>query len=227
MWYYSIKLKLLGLTPFFLYVKQISFVNQFTRMKSSFSVILIFLFSGLAFGQVAEDELFDRQTKLNNRGMYVLGGWAVGNFAWGIPMMQMTRESNEVAYYFHQANVGWNVVNLGIAGGSLLFSHFRTPKQTDLDAAIALNRNTSRALLINGFIDIGYMGAGLALMHRGSNINDPQMEGWGQGLLLQGAFLFTFDFAFYYVQRRFRQNYLMNQQSRWDISPTRVVFRLD
>ncbi|MFN8379343.1 MAG: hypothetical protein U0452_11805 [Anaerolineae bacterium] len=90
--------------------------------------------------------------------------------------------------------LGWPVINGGIA----LFGAFSAARREwTLDDAATPERRTREArnlrrlLAINAGLDLAYMTGGLALLlRRGAS---PRARGAGLGILLQGAFLFTFD----------------------------------
>ena len=114
-----------------------------------------------------------------NRGMWALNSWAVANMATGIGMSIMTDEPTQKA--FHQMNVGWNVVNLGLASLPLI-------NKPTVDA-----ERWSRLFWINAGLDVGYVAAGWYMANRGRQEGNPQMEGMGNSLMLQGGFLVGFD----------------------------------
>ncbi len=53
---------------------------------------------------------------MNNIGMGILGGWALANITIGA--YGWSQQSGQESY-FHQMNLFWNTVNLGIAGFAL------------------------------------------------------------------------------------------------------------
>jgi len=71
---------------------------------------------------------------------------------------------------------------------------------------------TERLYLINGGLDIVYMGAGLLMKHYSKkNVNRPDLlRGYGISIILQGGFLFIFDGVMYLIQRTHRTNFLEN-----------------
>lgn len=95
----------------------------------------------------------------------------------------------------------WNVVNLSIAGYAL-YSNSTTPWET-LHASEFLARHikTEKILLINAGLDLGYIGAGFLLRHLSTrSVNNTHLlQGYGNALILQGAFLLVFDLALYQV----------------------------
>jgi hypothetical protein len=51
-------------------------------------------------------------------------------------------------------------------------------------------------------LDVGYMAAGAYLIERSkSSLKNPeQMKGFGQAIIVNGAFLFAFDLVNYFIQ---------------------------
>ena len=56
--------------------------------------------------------------------------------------------------------------------------------------------------LINGGLDLAYIGAGIGLARWAAHRGDPIREGWGQALVTQGAFLLVFDGVAAWAQHR-------------------------
>lgn len=195
--------------------------------RTLFFAYLVFMVVPISGQNLEHHPAFAQQQKLNNSGMYVLGTWAIANFSLSLPSMSALREENSTLYYFHEANFAWNTVNLAIAGGSLLFDVFRSPKSTDFLAAKQLNERTRKALLVNSFLDVGYIGLGAWIWNNGSRNDDARIEGYGQALVAQGAFLLAFDLAFYYAQKQFFKNNFEDNASRVSFFPGGVKFRLD
>lgn len=155
---------------------------------------------GEADGQLPSLEQWNRErVRIQKNGMYVLGSWALGNFAVGGYYMTKTRDRN---FYFHQMNVFWNVVNLGIAGigyaGAL-----QSPLGLGLEHTIEEYRSFGRILGINAALDVGYVMTGLFLKSRGkkSDTHSERLIGYGNSLVLQGSFLFVFDVSLAYINR--------------------------
>ncbi len=166
--------------------------------------ILFFLFAFgihmLATAQAAND-FFTESISTNKTGMYVLGGWAIANIAAGSYGWASLSGSQK---HFWQMNAAWNLVNLGIAGYA-----FYSFGQTDLSVASEAelwdsHNKTKRLYLINAGLDVLYMGAGAYLIHLSSKRTEKHAlyKGFGQGIILQGGFLFVFDLTMYLIQQR-------------------------
>lgn len=136
---------------------------------------------------------------IQKNGMYVLGSWALTNFA--VSGYYMTKTSGR-AFYFHQMNVFWNVVNLGIA----TFGYFgaaASPLDLSLEQTVEEYRSFGRILGINAALDVGYVMAGFFLKSRGKKSANysERLIGYGNSLILQGSFLFVFDVALAYINQ--------------------------
>lgn len=157
--------------------------------------MLAVLISAVAFGagpDAAVVEALDaNRLKVSRTGMSVLGGWAVGNLAVGGVGVAVAED--EQWRSFHGANAGWNAVNLGIAGASLLSTRGQTPGSVGWPGALTETRKLERALAFNAGLDVAYGVIGAWLWERGTRLDDPRQLGWGQALVLQGGFLFAFD----------------------------------
>lgn len=135
------------------------------------------------------------QTRLdyNQKGMLILGSWAIGNMVWG--GVGASQSSGEVKA-FHQMNVYWNAVNLAIAG----FGYYQATKEipgTDFWATMEAQQSIEKILLVNAALDVAYMAGGLYLKERGLRTDNSRLVGFGKSVILQGAFLMAFDAVMY------------------------------
>lgn len=137
------------------------------------------------------------------RGMAVLGSWAAANLAAGTTGALISDDPRLAGFW--EMNALWNTVNLGLAGGTLVAENRRTDPSGATELTLPAYREAShrleKTLLFNAGLDIGYMTLGGWLWERGSRgegissagVSAERLTGWGQALVLQGAFLFVFD----------------------------------
>jgi hypothetical protein len=101
-------------------------------------------------------------------------------------------------------NIYWNIVNLGIATPGLISSlRQKNNLPTTLDQSIEELHALEKTLLFNTGLDVAYMMGGIYLLERAKNTPDQhdRLKGFGQSVLLQGGFLFTFDLINYLALR--------------------------
>ncbi|WP_375585343.1 DUF6992 family protein [Cyclobacterium xiamenense] len=146
--------------------------------------------------RVTVKEINENRKRLESRGMLVLGSWAVGNLLWGGIGAART-EGREKS--FHQMNMYWNSVNLAIAGFGYL-SATRKQRTSGLWQSIKEQQRSEKILLVNAALDLGYMTGGFYLKERGKRLQDSRLRGFGNSLVLQGAFLLVFDGILYSLQ---------------------------
>ena len=159
-------------------------------------ILTFFLFSFDSFSQNSSiSEAYNKDVKIRKTGMAILGTWAVGNMIAGAIGRNQT--SGQTAY-FHEMNLIWNVVNLGIAGAGY---YFTATGDIPESASELLNDQVSfqKTLLFNAGLDLAYIAGGFYLMERAKNTtNKPErLKGYGKSVILQGSFLFVFDFSSY------------------------------
>jgi hypothetical protein len=164
-------------------------------------ILLISLF--LAFGSTAQSlEQYNKERiQTDKRLMIGLGSWATTNFiASGIGWA--TVPTGE-AHYFHQMNVMWNTVNIGLAIPGYLKAK-KANTSLSFSETIRTQHQTEKIFLINTGLDIGYMAGGLLLRSEAKTNSDKQNQfnGYGNSLLLQGGFLFVFDIVAYAIHNR-------------------------
>ena len=145
-------------------------------------------------------EINTHRLQISRTSMYVLGSWAVGNMAIsGILRGQTTGPQR----YFHEMNVFWNVDNLGFAGAGLYGISTSEPAALGLWETFHEQQKLEKILLFNVALNISYMVGGAWLIERSKTaVNRPErLKGYGQSLILQGAFLFLFDTTQVIVQQ--------------------------
>jgi hypothetical protein len=163
--------------------------------KFLFLSVYIFLFSMVLSAQPDGGSFCLESTRLNTAGMCVLGGWAVANMALGTyGWINYTGEQK----YFSQMNLFWNTVNLAIAGFSLHGSGQVDCSALSAADALARQMNTEKVLLINAGLDAAYIGTGFLLRHLATKSEKrvDMLKGYGNSVILQGAFLMIFDLSF-------------------------------
>ncbi|MCC5921091.1 MAG: hypothetical protein LAT68_10240 [Cyclobacteriaceae bacterium] len=173
----------------------------------------LFLFAfpieALAQGEAdsfAWSELDDKRLAVNKTGMYILGSWAIGNIA--VSGARWAAGSDGTANYFDQMNVYWNIVNLGIAGFGL-YQAINASTSANFLEAFDAHQSIQKVLLINAALDLGYMAGGFWMREysRRPNVNSEQWRGFGNSVIMQGAFLMLFDIALAYIHSQDTQAY--------------------
>ncbi len=127
-----------------------------------------------------------------------LGGYALANIAVsGIALGSATGETK----YFHQMNVYWNLVNLGIAGVGLLGLRKQNPQTETLADAVRQHESIKRTLAFNAGLDVAYIVGGLYLNNYGNDHPDKsdKFRGYGKAVIAQGGFLLVFDAVNYLI----------------------------
>ena len=147
---------------------------------------------------------------LTQSGMIVLGTWALLNILLS-PILAI--KSTGAAKDFHQMNALWNIVNLALA----IYGYYTADNN---DASLSLvetiieQTTIEKILLFNAGLDLAYIATGFYLKERSKNNTKHQnrLLGFGNSLILQGAWLFVFDLGFYLFQNKHAESlfHLMN-----------------
>lgn len=163
-------------------------------------IIICLLFSSAAIAQTADvSEAYQTDVRIRKTGMLVLGSWAVANIiSGGVGRNQLSGEKA----YFHEMNAIWNVVNLGIAGAGYYFT-VKGSMPNELTDQFNSQINFQKILLFNAGLDLAYIVGGFYLMERSKNTAKlpERLKGYGKSIILQGAFLFTFDVLMYTIHK--------------------------
>ena len=157
-----------------------------------------------------DNSLYDfneNRLRKQKTAMTVLGTWAVGNIAVGASLMGNRKGSDK---YFHQMNLGWGAINLALAGFGYYSAVNTDPGSFGLYETMNQQHRFQKILLFNAGLDVGYMLGGAYLIERAKTTpdskNPERLKGFGQSIILQGAFLFVFDLATYLVLAKDNEN---------------------
>ncbi len=160
-------------------------------------ILLIILFFAIpVFAQQKIQDINHQRNEINLNGMKILGGWALANMAIGSVAYFKTTGKNK---YFNQMNVFWNIANLGLATAGYFGAKADLNQQLSLATSVHDQHKIEKILLLNAGLDVGYMATGLFLNERGKMKSSDRLKGYGNSLLLQGAFLLIFDSGMYAV----------------------------
>lgn len=178
-------------------------------MRKLFSVILSAL-TIYPLNSFAEDKKNDKQNNLesynqsrneiNKIGMFTLGGWSLANIITGLSFYNSAKNEGK---YFHEMNIAWNLINLGIAG----LGYYGAVKQDNnikLTETLNEQKKIENILLLNTGLDIAYSSVGLYLKEKSKSSleHKERLEGYGNSLIMQGAFLFLFDLTMFYIHNQ-------------------------
>ncbi len=132
--------------------------------------------------------------------MLGLGSYAVTNFVVG--GIGYATSQDEATKHFHEMNVMWNTVNLGLAVPGYLKAK-RGGKTLTLEEMIKEQKKTETIFLVNDMLDLGYIATGIWMRNEATNQGDraEMFKGYGNSLILQGSFLLAFDAYAYYLHR--------------------------
>ncbi|WKN33650.1 hypothetical protein PZB74_09970 [Porifericola rhodea] len=169
-------------------------------MKKCVLLLFFFIFLTQAYGQNNNELLQFNETrlKISKIGMLSLGAWAIANIATNGVLMSRTEGRQ---YYFHQMNTYWNIVNLAIAGFGYYNSIQSSTDGLTLSSSVSEFYGLQKMLLFNAGLDVAYVAGGLLLLEKAKSSAKRQnrFRGYGQGLILQGAFLLAFDSVMYFL----------------------------
>jgi hypothetical protein len=149
---------------------------------------------------------------VNKPAMLTLGAWAAGNMLVnGLLMLGSSKQEDKTAFYFQQMNLFWGAVNLGLAASGYWSALSEQPASNTLSQSIEKQNSIEAILLLNAGLDVAYMAGAAWMLERarsvelgGNPLGVPTLEsqrwrGFGQSLLLQGAFLLAFDVVVYFL----------------------------
>lgn len=168
--------------------------------KRTFFIFLLLALPLFLMGQTQEESFCLQSSRITQSGMIVLGAWSLANISTGAVGWSRTSGQQK---YFHQMNLFWNTVNLAIAGYGLYTNSLTNSSTIGFAEVFAKHQQTERILLINSFLDLGYIGAGLAMRYLSPKYPNrmEMLKGYGNSLILQGGFLLVFDGILYGIMK--------------------------
>ena len=149
-----------------------------------------------AFGQ---DANFQKEfNSINENLMLGLGSYAVANFA--LSGVAYFSSEDEYSKRFHEMNVMWNTVNIGLAIPGYIKAR-RGGGPMTMAELVKAQKKTESIFLFNDVLDVGYIAAGIWMREVALNQLDQEdlYRGYGNSLILQGSFLLVFDAVAYYI----------------------------
>lgn len=124
-------------------------------------------------------------------GMGTLLSWGALNTALGA-VGRFTTDDRRLQGFW-EMNLGWGLVNSGLAIASLVAGGADPETRGALGASLEASNDLAMVFWVNTGLDVAYMAAGAWLWERGNARSEPRTVGFGQSLVVQGAFLFVFD----------------------------------
>ena len=158
--------------------------------------------------------------------MLTLGGWSLANIA--VSSIGWATTENE-AKYFHQMNTIWSGIDLALAIPGFLKARKADPASFSFAQTWKAQNKAEKVFLFNSALDIAYITSGFYL--RGIADKDPltyhQNRGFGNGIILQGGFLFLFDLTAYAIHSSHRKNKLDGFLENVKLSDTGLGFKYE
>ena len=159
------------------------------------------LFSGLLLSQSIFGQVTDFQKEFNSINenlMLSLGSYALANFA--ISGVAYFSSEDEYSKRYHEMNVMWNTVNMGLALPGYIKAR-RGGQPMTRSEMLKAQKKTESIFLINDVLDLGYIATGIWMREVAPNQLDQEdlFKGYGNSLILQGSFLLAFDAVAYYI----------------------------
>lgn len=141
--------------------------------------------------------LFMARELLLGRGLAVLSAWALLNLV-GSGYCLARSDRRHEPFHFHGMNVGWGLVNAGLAAWGILQLHFVAPTGLTVTELFQTQLFNENLFLLNAGLDVAYIMTGYYLRARAlvpGQALPVRLLGFGRSLWVQGGFLLVFDAA--------------------------------
>ncbi|MCH2045754.1 MAG: hypothetical protein MK212_16675 [Saprospiraceae bacterium] len=172
-------------------------------MKFILQLSFFCLFSFSIQAQTLEE--INQKRKVHTRnGMISLTTWAGANIISGT--VGVFTAKDETVKRFHEMNIYWNIVNLGLAVPGLIMNEKEDPTSFNFEKSYKKAQQIQTVYLVNGVLDLSYITAGFLMREVGRNATTDRLkarwQGFGTSIIVQGAYLLTYDFVAYFVHKR-------------------------
>lgn len=190
-------------------------LSQLAKPTKLATIFFIFQFSifncQFSFSQEIwyPDSFIQTQGRLSKDGAIGLTSWGLMNVGFSGYMMTQTtgQEKN-----FHTMNLIWGGIDLAVGIPTFIRSYKIYKGKIQLKMDSYNPKRYMKIYAVNGWLDLAYIGAGFIVKSRASHSTDPEMmRGFGNSIILQGGFLFTFDNVMYLLHRKLLKNHIRNQ----------------
>ncbi len=165
-------------------------------MGRNIKIWVLFLTSYSFISNAQLNEYNERRHDLDQKLMIGLGSWATLNVIGS--SIGWSNAPNDEIQSFHQMNIIWNTVNLGLAIPGYIRAR-RGKSDLTLSETLDEQRKTETVFLFNAGLDLAYISSGLILRSESKSDLDKSSlyRGYGNSLLVQGGFLLVFDWIAY------------------------------
>jgi len=170
-------------------------------MKKVILFFCLLTVSGIVFSQKTDLLKFEKvRTGIQKRSMIALAGWSAANI---VVSGIATDTRNKEMRYFHQMNVMWGGINLAIAGLGYWGASKEKINNPILADVLKHQNRIEKTYLINDGLDVVYVGAGMLMNKTSDNQKNPEkFKGYGNSIMLQGAFLLIYDAIIYAIHKK-------------------------
>ncbi len=191
-------------------------------MRYTIYSALIFLLSQLPLTTTAQslDAINSIRYRHAKNGSIALTSWAGANIISGSIGFALSPKGEWK--HFHEMNLYWNLVNLGLGIPGLLA---KKDKELGLsfEQTVKKQHTIETVFLANGVLDIAYISSGFLLREIGNrnqqnSLLRDRLVGYGNSLIMQGSFLLLFDFIEYGLHR-INGKKLDNHWKQFTLSP--------
>ena len=195
-------------------------------MRNIIPIILLSLSIFLARnGSCQLPQYNEDRCSIDKKLMLSLGSWAGANII-GSGIGWATTD-NEEHKYFHQMNVFWNAINIGLAIPGYIKAR-NGKSQLSFFKSLEEQRKIEGVHLVNAGLDLAYISSGILLRNKEpKNLNEEnQFIGYGNSIIIQGGFLLIYDWIGYIMHRRHAKRQLNPLLQKIELSSSGIGFIL-
>ena len=191
----------------------------------TFCLILLIFVQAKAQTRDEYNQFNKERINISKKGMIVLGAWSLANVAAGAYGLSTTNAS--VDKNFHKMNMMWGGINFVFAAAGYVGA-ITDNKTYDLNKSFKQQQSIEKTFLASTAFDVVYITAGLYLTEKAKNDTDKSAiyKGYGQSVMLQGAFLMCFDAAMFLIENKHGNKKLYRFIDNINLSSAGIVMQI-
>jgi hypothetical protein len=176
-------------------------MNTHNTLHIGFSIFLCcLLYIKPSHAQFSLDEINKKRNQHNWNGMVIFSTWTAANLISSTVGLLVTEGETK---HFFEMNLYFNLINMAIAVPGIISARKNLKRKSSFsfEKTVKEVQKVKTTFLVNAVLDVSYITAGFLLREMAKNPihtqNKNRFKGFGNALILQGAWLFIFDFIEY------------------------------
>ncbi len=179
--------------------------------------------------QFSLEEINKKRSQHNWNGMVIFSSWTAANLVSSTVGLLITEGETK---HFFEMNLYFNLINMAIAVPGIISTrkNLKHKRTFSFEQTVKEVQKVKTTFLVNAVLDVSYITTGFLLREMAKNPihtqNRTRFRGFGNALILQGAWLFIFDFIEYGLHTANGKNLAPHWQ-KWNMSTNGLGIKIN